>query len=95
MSDKNLLDSSISKMLICNGLFLLPCGLRHVSPELAGETIGPERAKSAATDLVAHGAKSARTLGNPRKHAGVGEKKPTGDPVGFSIWWGGVYRTTH
>ena len=32
-------------------------------------------------------AKSARTPRNPRKHAGVGKKKPTGDPVGFSIWW--------
>ena len=21
------------------------------------------------------------------EHAGVGKKKPTGDPVGFSIWW--------
>ena len=43
--------------------------------------------KSAATDPVAHGAKSAGNLGNPCKHTGVGEKKPTGDPVGFSIWW--------
>ena len=53
----------------------------------AAETIGQERAK--VTDFWTPGktAKSARTLGNPCKHAGVGEKKPTGDPVGFSIWW--------
>jgi len=31
--------------------------------------------------------KSARTLGNPNKHAGIGKKNPTGDPVGFLIWW--------
>ena len=31
--------------------------------------------------------KSARTLGNPCKHAGIGEKNPTGGPVGFDIWW--------
>ena len=34
-------------------------------------------------------AKSARTLGTPRRHAGMGKKNPTGDPVGFLIWcWG-------
>jgi hypothetical protein len=33
--------------------------------------------------------KSARSLGNPNKHAGIGKKNPTGDPVGFLIWWWG------
>ena len=51
------------------------------------ETIGPERAKVA--DFWAPGktTKSARTLGNPNEHAGIGKKNPTGDPVGFLIWW--------
>jgi hypothetical protein len=31
--------------------------------------------------------KSARTLGNPNEHVGIGKKNPTGDPVGFLIWW--------
>lgn len=31
--------------------------------------------------------KSAKTLGNPSEHAGIGKKNPTGDPVGFLIWW--------
>ena len=33
--------------------------------------------------------KSAKTLGNPSEHAGIGKKNPTGDPVGFLIWWWG------
>jgi hypothetical protein len=37
-------------------------------------------------------AKSAGTLWNPCKHAGVGKKIPTGDPVGFLIWWRTVDR---
>ena len=51
------------------------------------ETIGPERAK--VVDFWAPGkpAKSARTLENPNEHAGIGKKNPTGDPVGFLIWW--------
>ena len=24
---------------------------------------------------------------NPNEHAGIGKKNPTGDPVGFLIWW--------
>ena len=53
----------------------------------AAETIGPERAK--VVDFWAPGktTKSARTLWNPNEHAGIGEKNPTGGPVGFDIWW--------
>ena len=53
----------------------------------ATETIGPERAKVANFWVPGITVKSARTLGNPNKHAGIGKKNPTGDPVGFLIWW--------
>ena len=53
----------------------------------AAETIGPERAKVANFWAPGKTTKSARTLGNPNKHAGIGKKNPTGDPVGFLIWW--------
>ena len=53
----------------------------------AAETIGPERAKVANFWVPGITAKSARTLGNPNEHAGIGKKNPTGDPVGFLIWW--------
>jgi hypothetical protein len=36
---------------------------------------------------VASVAKSARTLGNPRSHAGALKKRPTGEPVGLVYWW--------
>lgn len=51
------------------------------------ETIDPGRAK--VVDFWAPGktTKSARTLGNPNEHAGIGKKNPTGDPVGFYVWW--------
>ena len=56
----------------------------------AAETIGPERAKVANFWVPGITAKSARTLGNPNEHAGIGKKNPTGDPVGFLIWWWSV-----
>ena len=51
------------------------------------ETIDPGRAK--VVDFWAPGktTKSARTLGNPNEYAGIGKKNPTGDPVGFYVWW--------
>ena len=41
----------------------------------------------AETGDAVSGVKSAGTRLNPTKHAGTGEKNPTGDPVGFLIWW--------
>ena len=32
-------------------------------------------------------AKSARTLGSPRRHAGTGKKIPTRDRLVLEIWW--------
>ncbi len=52
-----------------------------------GETNALERAKTAIFRAPPETPQSATTLGNPCKHAGIGEKKPTGDPVGFLIWW--------
>ena len=51
------------------------------------ETIGIERAKPANFWAKPEALKSAGTLGNPRKHAGIGEKNPTGLRVGFCVWW--------
>jgi hypothetical protein len=51
------------------------------------ETIGPERAKVAYFWALGKTAKSARTLRNTNKHAGLGEKKPPGEPVSFDKWW--------
>ena len=53
----------------------------------AAENIGPERAKLTDSRMPGKIAKSARTLRNPNEHAGIGEKNPTGGPVGFDIWW--------
>ena len=36
---------------------------------------------------VASLAKSARIRRNRRRHAGTGKKNPTGEPIGFDIWW--------
>jgi hypothetical protein len=45
---------------------------------------------------VASVAKSARTLGNPRSHAGALKKRPTGEPVDLVYWWwdGTPHQTT-
>jgi len=53
----------------------------------AAETIGAERAKMPNFWAPGKTTKSARTLRNPNEHAGIGEKNPTGGPVGFDIWW--------
>ena len=51
------------------------------------ETTGRERAKEADFWSPGKTTKSTRTLGNPNEHVGIGKKNPTGDPVGFLIWW--------
>ena len=53
----------------------------------SAETIGQERAELAKFWSFTKKGKSARTLGNPNEHAGIGKKNPTGDPVGFYVWW--------
>ena len=58
-----------------------------VTPVLFGWTFRPERADVAYFWASGKTAKSARTLRNPNEYAGLGEKKPTGGPVGFDIWW--------
>ena len=58
------------------------------------ETIGDERAENGIFwGFTKHGEvrknpqEPAKTRVNATEHAGTGEKNPTGEPVGFSIWW--------
>ena len=52
--------------------------LRHLQESDLGEKNGPERGKTARNRLYRKHPKSARTLANPRRHAGSGKKRPTG-----------------
>ena len=87
MPKKDLPDSSASKPLIYNGIFIFLADFVADSSAAFGRLLAAREQKWPFLGPYQKLPKSARALWNLRKHAGVGEKKPTGNPVGFSIWW--------
>ena len=84
---KKPIDSSARNSLIYIGVTGVPSGFRPASGgEGRRENAKTER-KSAGRRQKWLATKSARTRRNPHKQAIAGKKKPTGEPVGFLIWW--------
>ena len=81
------LDSSARKLLIFNGGNDGTCGLRAFCGSVLGEKNGLEREKIARIQGTYEPAKSARTLGNPRRYAGHPIKKANGAPLALCWWW--------